>query len=145
MLVILAGTFCFVAGLAGFTFVSAEGTSYLSDNPESCVNCHVMREQFEAWNHSSHHRVATCNDCHSAHESTLAKYVSKGRNGFNHSVAFTFNTFDPVITITEYNEDLVNKSCIDCHEGMVSAIAPDHDDAPNCISCHQGIGHPIRP
>lgn len=140
----LAGTLCFVAGLAMFTFVRAEGTSYFSDDPNSCVNCHVMRDQFDAWQHSSHARVATCNDCHSPHDNVANKYFSKGVNGFNHSFAFTFDTYEEVITIKTFNENIVNDSCMYCHQSMVSGIAPDHDDAPNCISCHTGIGHPTR-
>lgn len=141
---VLAGIAFFVIGMALFTFVRAEGSSYLSDDPAACANCHVMREQYEAWHHSSHARVATCNDCHSPHENVVSKFVAKGFNGFNHSFAFTFNTYEEVITITEYNEDIVNNSCLYCHQDFVSAIAPDHHDAPNCTTCHAGIGHPLR-
>src|SRR5688572_23773077 len=29
------------AGVGGFTFVYAEGASYLTDDPAACANCHV--------------------------------------------------------------------------------------------------------
>jgi cytochrome c nitrite reductase small subunit len=41
-------------GLGIYTFSYAEGTSYLSNDSRSCLNCHVMQEQFDAWSHSSH-------------------------------------------------------------------------------------------
>lgn len=141
---LLAGVFCFIAGLAMFTFVRAEGHSYFSEDPNACLNCHVMRDQFDAWQHSSHARVAGCNDCHSPHDNIVNKLFAKGVNGFNHSFAFTFNTYGEVITITHFNEDIVNGSCLYCHDSLVSEIAPNHENAPNCITCHSGIGHPIR-
>lgn len=141
---VIGAALCFVLGLGVFTFARAEGHSYFSDDPDSCMNCHVMRDQYDAWHHSSHARVATCNDCHSPHDSTASKLLAKGINGFNHSFAFTFNTYEEVITIKEFNRDIVNRSCMYCHQDMVSVMAPDHDDSPNCISCHAGIGHPIR-
>lgn len=141
---VVAGAFFFVAGLSAFTFIQAEGHSYLSDDPEACVNCHVMREHFDAWSHSSHARVATCNDCHSPHDTLLNKYVAKGINGFNHSFAFTFGTHEQVFTITDYNRGIVNDSCIYCHENLVSEIPHQLDDSVECVSCHTGIGHPMR-
>ncbi len=41
-----------IVGLGAFTFVYAQGASYLSDDPASCNNCHVMRDQFDGWQHS---------------------------------------------------------------------------------------------
>lgn len=51
-------------GLGGFTFVYAKGASYLQNDPAACVNCHIMSDQYTAWNKSSHRSVAVCNDCH---------------------------------------------------------------------------------
>ena len=36
-------------GVGGFTFAYARGTSYLTNDPKACLNCHVMREQYEGW------------------------------------------------------------------------------------------------
>jgi cytochrome c nitrite reductase small subunit len=55
-------------GLGGYTFVYARGASYLTNDPQACVNCHVMREQFDGWQRSSHRRAAVCNDCHAPHD-----------------------------------------------------------------------------
>lgn len=144
LLFAFAGLVCVIMGLGLFTFVNAQGFSYLSNDPNACVNCHVMRDQFEAWQHSSHARVAVCNDCHTPHDSFVGKWVVKGVNGFNHSYAFTFGTYQEVINIRDFNEEVVVQSCMYCHENAVSSIAPDHTDAPNCVTCHTGIGHPTR-
>lgn len=134
----------FVGGMAAFTFVEAEGLSYFSDDPNSCANCHVMQDQFDAWGHSSHARVATCNDCHSPHDTLVNKYFAKGVNGFNHSAAFTLDTYNEVITIKPFNEAIVNDSCIYCHTELVSEISPTHNADQNCTHCHTGVGHPLR-
>jgi cytochrome c nitrite reductase small subunit len=38
-----------VLGAGSFTAYFAEVTSYLRDDPRACVNCHVMREHYDAW------------------------------------------------------------------------------------------------
>lgn len=143
-LLILTGIVCILVGLGLFTFVQAKGYSYFSDDPAACNNCHVMRDQYDAWQHSSHSRFAACNDCHTPHDSVIGKYLNKGINGFNHSIAFTFETYGEVLHIRDFNADVVQGNCLGCHETMVSEIAPDHADAPTCITCHAGIGHRTR-
>ena len=36
-------------GIGLFTVAYAKALSYVSDEPEACVNCHIMREQYEGW------------------------------------------------------------------------------------------------
>lgn len=144
LLLILTGVICVLVGLGLFTFVQAKGYSYFSDDPSACNNCHVMRDQYDAWQHSSHSRFAACNDCHTPHDSIVGKYLIKGINGFNHSVAFTFETYGEVLQIRDFNADVVLGNCMGCHDTAVSEIAPDHANAPNCITCHAGIGHRTR-
>jgi cytochrome c nitrite reductase small subunit len=82
-IVVLAGL---AIGLGAYTFVYAKGYSYLLNDPSACANCHVMRDQLDGWVKSSHRSVATCNDCHTPHDS-LGKYSTKAANGFFHSLA----------------------------------------------------------
>jgi cytochrome c nitrite reductase small subunit len=74
-------------GLGGYTLIRSKGYSYLTNNPAACANCHVMRAQYDAWLKSSHRSAATCNDCHTPHN-TLGKYAVKANNGFWHSFLF---------------------------------------------------------
>ena len=53
-----------LAGVGAYTFAYAKGGSYLLDDPQACVNCHVMREHLDGWQQSAHHAHAVCNDCH---------------------------------------------------------------------------------
>jgi cytochrome c nitrite reductase small subunit len=138
---LVAGVFGGVVGLGGFTFVHGKGGSYISDNPETCINCHIMREQFDGWIHGSHTAVATCNDCHTPH-SYPAKYIVKGINGWNHSVAFTTGNFPEPIRINEMNRQVTQQTCIECHGAMVVAISHLDSDTPtDCLACHSGVGH----
>ena len=136
--VIFIGMF---VGLGTFTFDYAEGLAYFSDDPEACLNCHVMRPQFEGWNHSSHKNVATCNTCHTPH-SFPQKYIIKGINGWNHSFAFTTGNYPDPIRIRGFNADVVQANCVDCHRTLVSQI---HSSVPgeerSCIACHGNVGH----
>lgn len=128
-------------GLSMFTFYYAEGTSYFSDDPTACVNCHVMREQFDVWNRSSHQAVATCNDCHIPHDFPY-KWTVKGLNGWNHSLAFTTGNFPNNIRIREFNTVVVEENCVSCHQIMVSNVhryAPDK--TLSCVACHGNVGH----
>lgn len=141
----LAGVFGVFVGLSLFTFGYARGASYFSDDPQTCMNCHVMREQFEAWNHSSHRRVAVCNDCHTPHDTFVSKWFVKGLNGFNHSVAFTTGEFHDPIRIRAFNADVVQHNCISCHATAVSQVLGVHEgESLPCVSCHADVGHSTR-
>ncbi|HND85948.1 MAG TPA: NapC/NirT family cytochrome c, partial [Pseudobdellovibrionaceae bacterium] len=56
-----------LVGLGIYVFIYAKGYSYMSDDPQACINCHIMRENLDTWSKSTHHHVAKCNDCHLPH------------------------------------------------------------------------------
>ena len=58
------------------------------DDPATCVNCHIMGPYYATWNHSSHSRNATCNDCHVPHENAVKKWFFKGMDGMRHASVF---------------------------------------------------------
>lgn len=136
------GLLGFGLGLSAFTFHYARGTSYLTDDPRACANCHVMEEQLKGWERSSHRSAAVCNDCHTPHE-TAAKYWVKARNGWNHSVAFTLGRFPEPIRVTERNRVVVEAACRNCHGAVVEAIDghPGAGQELACTSCHRDAGH----
>jgi cytochrome c nitrite reductase small subunit len=136
-----------LVGLGGFTVYYAEGTSYLSNDPTACVNCHIMREQYDGWQKASHHEVATCNDCHIPHE-LIPKYWVKMENGYWHSKGFTLQDFHEPIQIRAKNLVVLQENCVGCHQDLVSQIAThsgDDQQMLDCIHCHAGVGHgPVR-
>lgn len=132
-----------IVALGVFTLAYTQGASYLSDNPKSCVNCHVMRDVYDDWNHSGHKAAATCNDCHIPHSSPIAKWTVKGWNGVRHSVAFTLGNFPERIQITSLNQRVTQGNCIYCHEEITAETNhADADDPTDCLYCHAAVGHP---
>lgn len=128
-------------GIGGFTFVYAKGGSYMTDDPAACANCHVMQDHYAGWSKSSHHAVAVCNDCHTP-PSFVGKYVSKARNGWHHSVAFTSGDFHEPIQITPHNHAITEQRCRSCHQPIVEAIdAHAASGSLSCIRCHDNVGH----
>jgi cytochrome c nitrite reductase small subunit len=142
-LVIALGVFC---GISGYTFYYGRGLSYLTDDPKTCINCHVMRDVFERWTHSSHKGVATCNACHIPNRFPN-KWFVKGLNGWNHSRAFTTGNFEEPIHVTQFNTKVVERNCVRCHSMLVSDVHKS-DKRPVrkssmvfCIRCHPNTGH----
>jgi cytochrome c nitrite reductase small subunit len=136
-----------VLGLGAYVFWYAEGASYFSDDPRACVNCHVMRDQYDGWQKASHHANATCNDCHVPHD-TLRKYLAKAENGWHHSRAFTLQDFHEPIRITPKNARTLQENCVRCHRELVQEITGHGsagDESNNCVRCHAAVGHgPLR-
>ncbi len=143
-LVILGVAIGFATGIGVYTFWYAKGYSYMSNDPMACANCHVMNEQYDGWQKSSHHSVAKCNDCHTPHD-IVGKYYTKASNGFWHSYYFTTGTFHEPIQITERNRQITEESCRYCHQAMVESITASvpgsHFDEVSCIRCHRSVGH----
>jgi cytochrome c nitrite reductase small subunit len=134
------------AGVGAFTFGYAKGFSYLSTDPRACINCHVMNEQYGAWQKSGHRHAATCVECHLPHEG-LAKWIAKADHGFRHSAAFTLQNFKEPIEITPADRRLVLENCLRCHADFVQAVhtaASPFGEPLDCLRCHEGAGHRAR-
>lgn len=140
LLAVLVG--CFL-GVGLYTFYFAQGFSYLSNDPKTCVNCHIMRPEFESWTRSSHHAAATCNDCHLPAD-FVGKYAAKGENGYHHSKAFTLQDFHEPIMIHEKNSRILQANCLRCHGEFVHNIVAGSKQTGTdiqCVHCHAGVGH----
>ncbi len=134
-----------LGGLGVFTFGYGEGAAYLSNDPASCANCHVMQGHFDSWVQSSHAGVAVCNDCHLPHDK-VGKWVTKADNGFFHSLAFTTGDFHEPIQIKARNRRVTQGACLDCHGALVDHMRPAEvgGDMLNCIHCHADVGHALK-
>jgi cytochrome c nitrite reductase small subunit len=134
-------------GLGGTTFFYAKGLSYLTTDPRSCANCHIMQEQYDGWQKSSHHAVAVCADCHMPH-TFFAKYFTKAESGYLHSKAFTLQNFHEPIFLREKSSRILNQACLHCHADLVSDLAENragqadfHSKPERCTHCHNQVGH----
>ena len=138
-----------IFGILIFTLYISKASSYLSDEPETCVNCHIMAPQYATWNHSSHREVANCNDCHVPHDNVLNKYFFKAKDGINHAYVFSMRNEPQVITIKEESKEVVHQNCIRCHterlnDPKLALMVDNHKEkmeARVCWECHQEVPH----
>jgi cytochrome c nitrite reductase small subunit len=138
----------FVGGSAYTVYVS-RAHSYLSDDSETCVNCHIMAPQYATWNHSSHREVANCNDCHVPHTNFFEKYYFKAKDGLRHATIFTLRAEPQVIFIKEEGKEVVQENCIRCHNELIKddkMIKKDlafHSKRTDrkCWECHRETPH----
>ncbi|MBK1876688.1 cytochrome c nitrite reductase small subunit [Pelagicoccus mobilis] len=127
----------------------SNATSYLSDDPKACVNCHIMTPQFATWERGSHARVASCNDCHVPHDTLLNKYYFKAKDGARHAFMFTFHMEPQVIKVHEPGMAVIQDNCIRCHEHLldegvhlaVSLQEAETGTGKLCWDCHRETPH----
>nr|CAD19316.1 quinol oxidase [Sulfurospirillum deleyianum] len=146
------GAFIVAIGFFVYMLNASKALSYLSSDPKACINCHVMNTQYATWQHSSHAERATCVDCHLPRDNMVNKYIAKAIDGYNHSMAFTFNTYKNAIKISDNGAQRVQDNCISCHQSLTSGIVNNSDkyhnyDDPSvatgrrCWECHKGVPH----
>jgi len=136
-------------GLVIYLFKISNASSYLSDSPTTCINCHVMNPQYASWFHSSHRENATCNDCHVPHDNVLNKYFFKMKDGLRHSSMFALRLEPQVIQIKSAGLAVVQENCKRCHENVnnkvntinVTAESKQHGEGKLCWDCHQEVPH----
>ncbi|MDO5510983.1 MAG: cytochrome c nitrite reductase small subunit [Weeksellaceae bacterium] len=136
-------------GLGFYTLHLSKATSYLSDDPQACINCHVMTPHYMTWNKSSHREVAHCNDCHVPQDNFVRKYAFKAKDGFWHSYVFTTRTEPQVIRTKGAAPQVIRDNCVRCHEDQVTDarldgfVATHHADRTDrlCWDCHKEVPH----
>ena len=136
-------------GLFIYVFYISKAHSYLSDKPETCVNCHIMAPQYATWNHSSHREVANCNDCHVPHNNIFNKYYFKAKDGLRHATIFTKRAEPQVIFIHEEGQNVVQNNCIRCHKKTISddkmtrytSSFNHYRQDRKCWECHREVPH----
>jgi cytochrome c nitrite reductase small subunit len=139
-----------LVGLGLLIFRVSNASSYLSNDPRACINCHVMTTQYASWQRSSHARVATCSDCHVPHTNFIATYMFKASDGLRHATMFTFRLEPQVIQIKEAGSNVVQGNCLRCHGDRVHqtyltrSISLDERKegvGKYCWDCHRETPH----
>ena len=144
--IILLGAIC---GLGMYAMVESKAISYLSDDPKTCANCHVITPQYATWQNSSHREWASCNDCHVPQDNVFKKYWFKAKDGMYHSSVFTMRGEPEVIRMKEAGVEVVQANCIRCQENQVtdarlSTSVENHFENRTdrkCWTCHQEVPH----
>lgn len=137
------------SGLLFFLLYISNAPSYLSDKPETCVNCHIMAPQYATWSHSSHREHTHCNDCHVPHNNVLNKYYFKAKDGLRHATVFTLRNEPQVIFIKSEGREVVQDNCVRCHTDLITdghllqRTKEFHHfrTEKNCWECHREVPH----
>ncbi len=145
MLSILVFVVGAMIGLAVYTFIYAKGSSYLSKDPQACINCHIMEDQYDGWIAGVHAEVATCSDCHLPHDNVIHQYYVKAENGFVHALKFTTGWHPENIEARPISLAITNEACLSCHGDLTDDIRHPGTSAEgevfDCVRCHTGVVH----
>lgn len=138
-----------LSGLTLYALIESKAVSYLSDDPKTCANCHVMTPQYVTWQKSSHREVASCNDCHVPQDNFFEKYYFKAKDGLYHGYVFTTRGEPEVIRMHAAGNAVVQNNCIRCHQDQVTDAAMTatvknhkvHRTTRKCWECHKEVPH----
>lgn len=138
-----------IVGMGFFVFHISKATSYLSDEPTTCINCHVMYPQYASWMHSSHREWATCNDCHVPQDNIFRAYYFKASDGARHATIFTARAEPQVILIKQAGENVVQENCKRCHQDLIDMVqltehtgrTARNGEGRFCWDCHSEVPH----
>jgi cytochrome c nitrite reductase small subunit len=138
-----------LVGLGLYVIRLSNAVSYLSDDPQACVNCHLMTPQYVTWNHSSHREVAHCNDCHVPHNNVFNKYFFKAKDGLYHASVFTLRAEPQVIKAKPPSVEVIQDNCVRCHvdqvtDAKMTGFVKDHHEKRTdrlCWECHREVPH----
>jgi len=137
-------------GLGVYAFYISKAHSYLSDDPATCVNCHIMTPQYATWSHSAHRQVTNCNACHVPHDNFFNHYYFKAKDGLRHATIFTLRNEPQVIEIKEAGKEVVQQNCVRCHNQLIKN--PEYltqrvyhsieaRTERKCWECHRDVPH----
>ena len=138
-----------LTGILLLVFHASEAHSYLSDQPETCINCHVMYPHYASWAKSSHRETATCQECHVPQDNFIRQYYVKGTDGLRHAWVFTMRNEPHVLQIEQRGIGVVQENCIRCHQDLVEMTrlveftGRNHrqGERTRCWDCHREVPH----
>ena len=128
-----------LAGLGVLVVHISRAASYLRDEPEVCINCHVMNNAYATWRHSSHREVATGVDCHLPHQNPIAKLAFKGMDGARHSYVFTLRLEPQVLHLSRGAVPVIQENCLRCHHDQLQMVRLAGVDEQRCWDCHRNV------
>jgi cytochrome c nitrite reductase small subunit len=137
-----------LSGVVLYNFYVSRAWSYLSDDPATCINCHVMTTHYVTWSHSSHRNYTTCNDCHVPQDNFFRTYYFKAKDGLRHSAIFTARTYEQSIRMLPPGNKVVQENCIRCHGNLTEMVNANvsyaetlEGNGKKCWDCHREVPH----
>lgn len=133
-----------------FMYLLRMHTYIIGDDSAACINCHIMSPYYATWSHSSHHRDATCNDCHVPNNNIVAHYGFKGIDGMKHVAYFVTHGEHQSIEAEAASAQVIMDNCIRCHKqlnqefvrtGRISYMEAKRGEGMACWDCHRDVPH----
>ena len=146
-LICLAGV---AVGCGALFLYMLRAHTYLGNDPAACMNCHLMTPYYATWNHSSHSRNATCNDCHVPHENAAKYWTFKGTDGMKHVALMLARKERMAPEAEAASSQVIMNNCIRCHTELYTYLAKtgkiDYMTARTgggkaCWDCHRDVPH----
>jgi len=138
-----------LAGILGYTAYIFRLPSYFSNNPDTCVNCHIMSSYYKSWRYSSH-RDVTCNECHIPQSNIISTYLFKAKVGVYHTTVFATGKETQALRPTKSSYSVIMDNCIRCHTQLNTAMARTgmftyadtlQGNGKACWDCHTQVPH----
>ncbi len=126
-------------GLAIVIARISNASSYLSNSPQTCINCHVMTDAYASWQRGSHGGVTVCVDCHVPHDNPVAKIAYKSTDGLKHSAVFTMRAEPQVLRLSAQAVPVVQANCLRCHADQMGMVRVAGSGERACWHCHNNI------
>lgn len=145
--VITLGVIC---GLGIFTVYASRAWSYASNDPATCVNCHVMGPYYATWQHSSHSRNTVCNDCHVPQDNIFREYYFHAKDGLRHATVFTLGMEPQAPQAIPASQAVIMENCIRCHTQLNTEFVKtgtqtfkmiQENNGKACWDCHRDVPH----
>lgn len=127
-----------LAGLLVFAAVGSFLTVRMTESPEFCASCHVMKPMYETHFHSAH-RDVTCNDCHTPQDNYLKKVAYKGMSGTWDAYVFFTGQSPQIFKTKPRTKEILHANCVRCHWKVVDAI--EKRGGKKCFECHRYTPH----
>ncbi len=128
-----------VLGAVAICAKISNAMSYLSDAPETCMNCHVMTDAYASWQRGSHGKVAICLDCHVPHSNIIAKTAFKSADGIKHTTVFMMRNEPQVLVLSKIAQPVVQSNCLRCHSNQLQMVRLAGTSERKCWDCHSNI------
>lgn len=128
-----------IVGLSMVVARQSNALSYLSESPETCMNCHVMTDAYASWQRGSHGRDTICLDCHVPHSNIIAKTAFKSMDGIKHSTVFMLKKEPQILRLSKIAQPVVQANCIRCHSDKLVMARLAASSERKCWDCHTNI------
>lgn len=137
---IVAAVFVVTGAIGAFVMFGPPHVAATFAEPTFCASCHIMENQYEAFEASVHSRLDSCNDCHLPNTGFVRHYAAEAFVGARDLLYWNLNRIPEHIEARERSRHWIQENCVRCHRLLLGALHPAVEDRW-CWECHRQIYH----